>query len=70
MLVTEGDRVKSLLTERNYSVKFVKDYSVVLESEDGLSQVLTNEENLQLFYKKLLNGAGINPGAGSPTKGN
>ena len=62
MLVTEGDRVKSLLTEKNYNVKLVKDYSVVLESEDGLSHVLTNEENLGLFYEKLLNGGGIRSG--------
>jgi len=59
MLVTEGDRVKSFLTEKNYNVKVVGDYSVILESEDGASQVLTNEENLGLFYEKLLNGSGI-----------
>ena len=58
MTVTEGDRVKSLLTEKNYNVKLVRDYSVVLESEDGSSQVLTDEENLYLFYEKILNGDG------------
>jgi len=58
MTVTEGDRFKSLLTEKNYNVKLVRDYSVVLESEDGSSQVLTDEENLYLFYEKILNGDG------------
>ena len=58
MTVTEGDRFKSLLTEKNYHLKLIKDYSVVLESEDGSSQVLTDEENLYLFYEKILNGDG------------
>ena len=58
MTVTEGDRFKSLLTEKNYNVKLIRDYSVVLESEDGSSQVLTDEENLYLFYGKILNGDG------------
>ena len=40
------------------AVKLVEDYSVILEAEDGASQVLTNEENLGLFYEKLLNGGG------------
>ncbi len=61
MIVTEKDRFKSLLTQKNYNVKSVKDYSVILESDDGLSQVLTNEENLQLFYKKILDRDGIHP---------
>jgi hypothetical protein len=58
MTVTEGDRFKSLLTEKNYHLKLIKDYSAVLESEDGSSQVLTDEENLYLFYEKILNGDG------------
>ena len=32
---------------------------VVLESEDGLNQVLTEEENLRLFYMKVENENGI-----------
>ena len=51
MVVAEGDKFKSLLTEKNYLVKLVSDYSVVLESEDGLSQILTYEGNLQ--YEKI-----------------
>ena len=61
MIVTERDRFKSLLTQKNYNVKLIKDYSVILESEDGSSQVLTNEENLQLFYKKILDRDGLHP---------
>ena len=61
MIVTERDRFKSLLTAKNYNVKLVKDYSVILESEDGSSQVLTNEENLQLFYQKISDRSGLHP---------
>ncbi len=61
MIVSEKDRFKSLLTQKNYNVKSVKDYSVILESDDGLSQVLTNEENLELFYKRLLDRDGLRP---------
>ena len=53
MVVAEGDKFKSLLTEKNYLVKLASDYSVVLESEDGLSQILTYEGNLHLFYEKI-----------------
>ncbi len=53
MIVSKGDRFKSLLTEKQYNVKWIKDYSVILESEDGSSQVLTSEENLHLFYEKI-----------------
>ena len=53
MVVAEGDKFRSLLTEKNYLVKLVSDYSVVLESEDGLSQILTYEGNLHLFYVKI-----------------
>jgi len=61
MIVTERDRFKSLFTERNYNVKLVRDYSVILESEDGSSQVLTNRENLLLFYKRIWDKEGVRP---------
>ncbi len=57
MAVTEGDQFKNLLTGKSYSVTRVKDYSVILGSEDGLNQVLTCQENLGLFYEKIMNGA-------------
>ncbi len=56
MIVAKGDQFKSLLTERKYNVKWIKDYSVILESEDGSSQVLTSEENLHLFYERIETG--------------
>ncbi len=53
MAVMEGDKFKSLLTEKNYFVKLINDYAVILESEDGLSQILTYQENLRLFYERI-----------------
>ncbi len=51
--ITEGNRVKSILTEKIYEVKRIKDRVVVLQSLDGLNQVWTERGNLNLFYKKL-----------------
>ncbi len=55
MRMKEGDRIKSRLTEKEYKVKMIKDRVVVLESEDGSNQVLTEKENLKLFYEKVEN---------------
>jgi hypothetical protein len=50
-----GDRLKSILTGKVYEVKMVKGLSVLLESEDRKSQVLTEKGNLNLFYEKVEN---------------
>jgi hypothetical protein len=50
-----GDRLKSILTGKVYEVKMVKGMSVLLESEDRRSQVLTEKGNLNLFYEKVEN---------------
>jgi hypothetical protein len=55
MTINEADRLKSNLTGKVYKVKTVKVKQVVLESEDGSSQVLTEMENLKLFYEKVKN---------------
>jgi hypothetical protein len=55
MTINEGDRLKSNLTEKFYKVKMVKGQLVVLESEDGSSQVLTGKGNLKLFYEWVKN---------------
>jgi len=59
MTMKVGDRLRSNLTEKVYKVKRIKDRMVVLESEDGLNQVLTEKENLRLFYMKVENENGI-----------
>ena len=48
-----GEKLKSTLTGKVYEVKMAKGISVVLESIDRRSQVLTEEENLNLFYEKI-----------------
>lgn len=52
MKTKDGDTVKSLLNGNYYKVKRIVNSMVVLESEDGQSQILTEVENLNLFYKK------------------
>jgi hypothetical protein len=50
-----GEKLKSSLTGLVYEVKLIKGISVVLESTDRRSQVLTEEENLSIFYEKIEN---------------
>jgi hypothetical protein len=47
-----GDTVRSNLSGIEYQVKKIVKKMVVLESQDGRSQVLTELDNLTLFYKK------------------
>jgi hypothetical protein len=47
-----GDRVSSILNGIEYQVKKIVKKMVVLESQDGKSQVLTEVDNLRLFYRK------------------
>ena len=52
MKTNEQDTVKSLLNGKYYKVKKIVNSMAVLQSEDGRSQILTEVENLNLFYKK------------------
>ena len=52
MKTKNGDTVKSFLNGNDYKVKRIVNSMVVLESEDGQTQILTEVENLNLFYKK------------------
>jgi c-di-GMP-binding flagellar brake protein YcgR len=47
-----GDKFKSLITGATYVLKKIKDEMVLLEEENGKSQVLTELSNLKLFYDK------------------
>ncbi len=49
-----GDKFMSLLTGKVFEVKSITDWAVVLESGDNLSQVLTDRENLKLFYQRIV----------------
>ncbi len=48
-----GDKLRNNLTGTMYRVKVVKGKLVVLETEDGSSQLLTGKDCLKLFYEKI-----------------
>jgi len=52
MNTKNGDIVKSFFNGNYYKVKRIVNTMAVLESEDGRSQILTEIETLNLFYKK------------------
>jgi hypothetical protein len=53
MKTKDGDTVKNLFNGKCYKVKRIMKSMAVLQSEDGQSQILTEVENLNLFYKKM-----------------
>ena len=48
-----GEIFKSSLTGKVYEVRRISDQMVILQSLNGLNQVLTLKENLNLFYEKM-----------------
>ena len=52
MKTKDGDTVKNLLNGNYYKDKRIVKSMAVLQSEDDQSQVLTEVENLNLFYVK------------------
>jgi len=52
MKTKDGDTVKSLLDGKSYKVRKIVNSMAVLQSEDDQSQILTEIENLNLFYRK------------------
>ena len=55
MTAMTGDRLRNNLTGTMYKVKVIKGKLVVLETEDGSSQLLTGKDCLKLFYEKIDN---------------
>jgi hypothetical protein len=47
-----GETVRRILNGMEYQVKKIVEKMVVLESQDGKNQILTDLDNLTLFYKK------------------
>jgi hypothetical protein len=47
-----GDTVRSILDGIEYQVKKIVESKAVLESQDGKRQIITELENLTLFYKE------------------
>jgi hypothetical protein len=51
MMIFEGVRLKSKMTETIFEVKKIKDKSVVLESQEGSHQEWTDMGCLPLFFE-------------------
>jgi hypothetical protein len=51
--IDKGEMLKSTLTGKVYRVKVLTDQMVVLQSIDGLTQVMTGKLSLSYFYEKL-----------------
>ena len=51
-MIAEGEKFRSILTGKAYQVRRVEGEMVILETENGASQVMTDQGNLKLFYKK------------------
>jgi len=47
----EGDTVRSILNGIEYKVKKIVKRMVVLESQDGKSNIVTEVDTLKLFYR-------------------
>jgi len=52
MTMQESDRLKSKITGSVYEVKKIVNEMIVLETPNGKSQVLTDLNNIALFYEK------------------
>ena len=52
MTTQESDRFKSKITGSVYEVKKIVNEMIVLETLNGKSQVLTELNNIALFYEK------------------
>jgi len=51
MTTHESDRFRSKITGNVYEVKKIVDKMIVLESLNGTSQILTDLNNIPLFYE-------------------
>lgn len=52
--VHEKDRLRSKITGNIYEVKKIVNEMIILESLNGTSQVLTDLNNIALFYEREL----------------
>ncbi len=52
MATHESDRFRSKITGNVYEVKKIADQMIVLETLNGKSQVLTESDNIALFYER------------------
>jgi hypothetical protein len=48
-----GEVLRSTLTGKVYEVRRILNQTVILQSLNGLNQISTPKENLNLFYEKV-----------------
>ena len=51
MKIKEGNEVRSDLDGKDYAVKTIVNGMVILKSNDGEKQIVTEIETLKIFYK-------------------
>jgi len=49
----EMEMVKNLLNGKEYKISRIANSMAVLNATDGKSQILTDLDNLNIFYKKI-----------------
>jgi hypothetical protein len=55
MIATKEERFRSKITGRVYDIKRTVDQMVVLETPDSTNQIVTELNNLSVFYERELN---------------
>ncbi len=50
--IEEGNKIKSSLDGEVYTITRIVNDMVVLKSEDGKKQIMTEVDSLKIFYKK------------------
>jgi hypothetical protein len=49
-----GEVLRNSVTRKVYEIKWIKDQMIILKSMEGINQILTWKNNIDLFYEKLL----------------
>lgn len=50
-MIKEGDWIEDKITGKVYQVKMIRDGTVLLETEDGSGQILTDRTTVKTFYQ-------------------
>lgn len=48
-----GEVLRNSVTGKVYEIKWIKDQMIILKSMEGINQILTWRNNINLFYEKL-----------------
>jgi ribosomal protein S4E len=50
-MIKEGDCIEDKITGKVYQVKMIRNGTVLLETEDGSGQILTDRTTVKTFYQ-------------------